>query len=300
MNSFNPCRAVLLLLLPLMLLGCGEDTSVPKIRIGSKNFTEQFILAEIMAQVIESQTAVQVERVFNLGGTMICHNALVEGEIDLYAEYTGTGLTAILHQEVMTDPDTVFTAVRDQYREVYRLKWLQPFGFNNTYALTVREGDAQTNGWQNISDLASADSLLTAGFTSEFIERPDGYPGMKATYGISFESIKDMDPTLMYQAIADKQVDAICAFSTDGRIKAYTLRPLKDDRLYFPPYSAAPVIRLDFIRKYPEVEKALAQLAGIINDKAMQQLNYNVDELKQSPEAVAKDFLIEQGLGGNL
>ncbi len=285
-----------LFLFSFLLSGCVENKGKPTIRIGSKNFTEQFILAEIMAQLIENRTTLNVERIFNLGGTMICHNALISGKIDLYPEYTGTGLTAILQLDVITNPELAFKSVSSHYLDTYQLKWLQPFGFNNTYALTVRGIDARENGWTTISDLETTSAKLKAGFTSEFIERPDGYPGLKKRYGITFDSVKDMDPSLMYRAIAENQVDVICAFSTDGRIKAYDLFLLEDDSLFFPPYSAAPVIRLETARRYPEVEKVLHQLAGIIDNRAMQQLNYAVDELKKSPENVAQRFLLEKGL----
>jgi len=287
---------MILFLFPFLILGCAEDKGKPTIRIGSKNFTEQFILAEIMAQLIENQTTLNVERIFNLGGTMICHNALISGEIDLYPEYTGTGLTAILQLEVITDPELAFKSVSSHYLDTYQLKWLQPFGFNNTYALSVRGSDAREKGWTNVSGFVATGDKFKAGFTAEFIERPDGYPGLKQRYGVAFHSVKDMDPSLMYRAIAENQVDVICAFSTDGRIKAYDLFLLEDDLQFFPPYSAAPVIRLETARRYPEVEKALHQLADIIDNRAMQQLNYAVDELKISIENVAQRFLLEKGL----
>jgi glycine betaine/choline ABC-type transport system substrate-binding protein len=294
--STGALLTLLFFLLFLLMPGCTDDKNKATIRIGSKNFTEQFILAEIMAQMIENRTTLNVERIFNLGGTMICHNALVNGEIDLYAEYTGTALTAIMKREVVTDPDQAYQSVSRHYLKNYQLKWLQPFGFNNTYALTLRGSDARENGWTKISDLVTTSARLKAGFTAEFTERPDGYPGLKDSYGLAFQSVKDMDPALMYKAIAEMEVDVICAFSTDGRIKAYDLYPLEDDRHFFPPYSAAPVIRLDTAHRYPEVEEALNQLAGIIDNRIMQHLNYAVDETDKSPEAVARKFLREKGL----
>jgi glycine betaine/choline ABC-type transport system substrate-binding protein len=287
---------VILFLLPFFLLGCTQDTKRSAIRVGCKNFTEQFILAEIIAQLIEDRTTLKVERVFNLGGTMICHDALVNGEIDLYPEYIGTGLTTILQEDVVADPDEAYRIVSRKYLDVYQLTWLQPFGFNNTYALTVRGSDARGKNWTRISDLASSGQQLHAGFTAEFIERPDGYPGVQKEYEISFQSVKDLDPGLMYRAIVEQEVDVICAFSTDGRIKTYDLIPLEDDKHFFPPYYAAPVVRLDILEKYPQVEKILQQLAGIIDNNSMQQLNYAVDEKKQSIEDVAKNFLQESGL----
>jgi len=279
-----------------LFLACTKHNSQPIIRIGCKNFTEQFILAEIMAQLIENRTHIKVERVFNLGGTMICHNALTSGEIDLYPEYTGTGLTAILQQDIITDQDEAFTFVSNNYLETYQLTWLQPFGFNNTYALTIRGNDARQQGWTTISDISAAGPALNAGFTAEFIERADGYPGLKKQYGIAFKSVKDMDPSLMYRAIAEREVDVICAFSTDGRINAYDLLPLEDDKHFFPPYQAAPVVRAEALKRYPEIKKVLQLLAGTINNRVMQQLNYDVDEKKESPELVAKKFLQDNDL----
>ena len=297
LKCHTPLIGILILsFFSLFFLSCTKDTDRSTIRIGSKNFSEQFILAEIMAQLIENRTTLKVERIFNLGGTMICHNALMNGDIDLYPEYTGTGLTAILQQDVIVDPDEAYKIVSRKYRDAYQLKWLQPFGFNNTYALTVRGSDARKKGWIAISDLVSAGSELKAGFTSEFIERSDGYPGLKKKYDLSFQSVKDMDPGLMYRAIAEKEVDVISAFATDGRVRAYDLFPLEDDSLFFPPYYAAPVVRFDIVKKYPDVEKVLLLIAGIIDNSTMQQLNYAVDEKKQLPEEVVRKYLRETGL----
>jgi osmoprotectant transport system permease protein len=174
----------------------GEQRPKAKLVIASKNFTEQFILGELMAQLIEEQTELTVVRRFNLGGTMICHGGLLNGEIDVYAEYTGTGLTAILKKTVISDPEEAFKVVKREYRNRFQIEWLQPFGFNNTYAITVRGKDAETHGWKNISDLAATASNLRAGFTSEFAERPDGYPGLRKVYGYRFGEVRDLDPTL--------------------------------------------------------------------------------------------------------
>jgi glycine betaine/choline ABC-type transport system substrate-binding protein len=289
-------KYILLFLSFLSAAGCSFDTAQEPIRVGSKNFTEQFILAEILAQVIEHGTSLPVERTFNLGGTMICHNALVNGGIDLYPEYTGTALTAILQHDIVADPAQALREVSREYRRKFRLQWLEPFGFNNTYAITVRRKNALENDWAQISDLVGFSSELRAGFTSEFIERVDGYSGLKQKYDLAFKSVKDLDPGLMYKAIATGEVDVICGFSTDGRIKAYDLVPLKDDRDFFPPYFAAPVVRMDVLEKHPELQQALRKLGGIIDDKTMQQLNYSVDELKQSPQQAAAIFLSGKGL----
>lgn len=267
-----------------------------KVVIASKNFTEQLILGELMAQLIEEQTDLAVVRRFDLGGTMICHNALVNGEIDIYAEYTGTGLTAILKKEVISNPDEVFKTVARMYRNRFDIDWLKPFGFNNTYAITVRETNARVHGWEKISDLTATAHNLRAGFTSEFSERADGYPGLRKVYGYSFGQVRDLDPTLMYEALAREEVDVICAFATDGRIPAYQLKTLLDDRGFFPPYHAAPVIRKEVLNAHPEIRDALAPLSGLLNDLTMQKLNYEVDSKKHSPYEVAREFLKSHNL----
>lgn len=264
--------------------------------IASKNFTEQLILGELMAQLIGERTELAVERRFNLGGTMICHGAIVNGEIDIYAEYTGTGLTTILRREVVSDPDEVFDVVAREYRNRFDIEWLQSFGFNNTYAITVRERDAQMHGWEKISDLKASAPNLRAGFTSEFMERPDGYPGLRKAYGLSFGEVRDLDPALMYEALAKEEVDVICAFATDGRIAAYKLKLLLDNRDFFPPYQAAPIVRKEVLKSHPEIREALAPLLGLLNDATMQGLNYKVDGKKRSPRDAAREFLKSHNL----
>jgi osmoprotectant transport system substrate-binding protein/osmoprotectant transport system permease protein len=271
-------------------LSTGDRGLKPRVVIASKNFTEQFILGELMAQLIEENTELAVLRRFNLGGTMICHGALVSGEIDMYAEYTGTGLTAVLKKPVLSNPDTLSVVARE-YRDLFDVEWLKPFGFNNTYTITVRQGDARLQRWEKISDLTAVASNLRAGFTSEFAERSDGYPGLVKAYGFHFGKVTDLDPTLMYEAIAREEVDVICAFATDGRIAAYQLKPLLDDLQFFPPYHAAPVIRRKVLRAHPEIRRVLAQLSGLIDDTTMQRLNYEVDGKKRTPQEVAREFL---------
>ncbi|MFH1480389.1 MAG: glycine betaine ABC transporter substrate-binding protein [Pseudomonadota bacterium] len=273
-----------------------SKTRPEAIRIGTKNFSEQLVLGEIVAQLIEARTDLPVKRRFNLGGTMICHGALLNREIDLYVEYTGTGLTAILQSPVISDPEGAFQYVRKAYRERYRLRWLRPFGFNNTYAITVRGRDAERYGWQRVSDLRDVAQTLRAGFTAEFAERPDGYPGLRKTYGLNFGEVRDMDPSLMYEAIEKGAVDVICAFATDGRIAAYDLKALEDDLKFFPPYYAAPVITEEALKTHPELEDTLSLLGSLIDDESMQHLNYQVDGEKKSPTQVAREFLRTKGL----
>jgi len=274
----------------------GSVGNSTNIRIGSKEFAEQLLLGELLAQLIEANTTHPVERKFGLGGTMICHEALVKGQIDLYPEYTGTGYLVVLKKQMRMGPYNTFHVVDTEYQRRFNLKWLEPFGFNNTYAITVRQADAEEKNWKAISDLKESASQLRAGFTSEFQERPDGYPGLRQTYGLQFATTFDVSPTLMCEALARNEVDVICAFATDGRIPAYDLFVLQDDRGFFPPYDAAPVIRSEIIQKYPEINEVLDPLAGILNDQIMQQLNYEVEGRKRAPKEVAHEFLLNQKL----
>jgi osmoprotectant transport system permease protein len=272
-------------------LTAGDDRSTSTVTVGSKNFTEQFILAELMAQLIEDRTSLQVQRQFNLGGTMICHNALLRAGMDVYAEYTGTALTAILDESVTSDANDAYDRVAQAYREQYDLEWLKPFGFDNTYTITVRDESAQENGWRTISDLAGEAGELSAGFTSEFMERQDGYPGLKQAYGLEFGSVTDLESSLMYEALDQDQVDVICGFATDGRIVRYGLKPLKDDRNFFPPYEAAPVVRREILEAHPQIRMALNLLAGELDNATMQRLNSRVDQDRVDVRTVARDFL---------
>jgi osmoprotectant transport system permease protein len=274
----------------------GPDEPTRAIRVGSKNFTEQLILGELMSQLIEARTSLRVQRYFNLGGTMICHQALVGNELDLYAEYTGTALTAVLNRQSMTDSGEVLAEVREAYRVKFDIEWLDPFGFDNTYALTVRREDAMRRGWASVTDLARDAASLRAGFTAEFAERPDGYPGLQEAYGMRFSEVRDLDPSLMYEAIFRREVDVIGAFVTDGRIDAYDLKSLIDDLSYFPPYQAAPVARGEVLRAFPELREALAPVAGALDDDAMRQLNSEVDIENRRPREVVRDFLMSKGL----
>lgn len=263
------------------------------VTIGSKNFSEQEILGELVAQLIERSTDLRVERRFGLGGTDICHSALMGGQIDIYVEYTGTGLLNVLKREVIANPADAFRVVAGEYRDRYDLEWLPPIGFNNTYAITVREDTAAREGWSAISDLVPRAQELKAGFTAEFMERPDGYPGLRESYGVEFGRTIDLNPGLMYQAAADGQVDVIGAFATDGRIAEFGLKTLDDDRSFFPPYDAAPVVRGQTLRAHPELRDVLAALAGTITDEDMRRMNHAVDVLKREPSDVARVWIAE-------
>ncbi|MEX2580007.1 MAG: glycine betaine ABC transporter substrate-binding protein [Verrucomicrobiales bacterium] len=263
------------------------------VRIGSKNFTEQIVLGELLAQWIEAKTDLRTERRFNLGGTMICHEALTAGAIDLYVEYSGTALLTLLGRELDpgASPEDVLEEIRAAYRQRFDLEVLPPLGFENTYAVTIRSDMAKERGWTKISDLVDHASELRAGFTAEFMEREDGLRGLVRVYGLDFGSLGDLAPELMYPAVAQGSVDVIGAFSTDGRILEFDLVTLEDDRKFFPPYEAAPVARRELLDRHPELEPALRELGGLLDGDAMRGLNHAVDVDKRNPRQVVRDFL---------
>ena len=273
----------------------GRDQST--VRIASKNFTEQLILAEIMAQLIEAKTQLNVVRNFNLGTTDICHRALLNNQIDIYPEYTGTAYLVVLHHSYhQADTKIIYDVVKHDYAKQFNLVWMPTFGFNNTQALAVREepdGQQQIN---RISDLVSVSDQLTIGAPAEFIQRPDALPGLIKTYHVRFKSIKQFQPALLYEAIDHHHVDVIMAFSTDGKLLQYHLRLLEDDKHLFPPYDAAPVVRADILQKHPELVPLLQSLSGKIDGKKMQEMNYEVDVQKRTPAEVARAFLLHANL----
>jgi len=272
-----------------LAVSCGKTD---RIVIGSKNFTEQVILGELLAQQIERTTHLTVERRLNLGGTFICHQALVAGQIDAYVEYTGTALTAILKKPVSTDAKQVFDTVRKEYQDQFKIEWTEPLGFNNTFVIVVRGDDAQKLNLKTISDAAPFSSKWVAGFGYEFIEREDGYPGLSKLYNLHFPAApRVMDLGLTYRALASGQVDVIAGNSTDGLIDTLHLLALEDDRHYFPPYDAVPLLREEEARKHPEVRKAFAALAGKITESDMRKLNYQVDGEHRDVAAVVREFL---------
>ena len=288
---------VSLVIAALLLAGCGgtAEKKQNQVTVGGKNFTEQDILVYMMKYMLEGNTNLKVETKAFLGGTNIVAQALDRGDIDLYVEYTGTALINLLGQPVINDSQAAYDKVRSIYKEKKRLEWLQPLGFNNTYTLTMRSDEASRLGIQKISDLAGKTETLSLGCTAEFLERPDGIKGLENKYGFKFNKTSSMDPGLTYAAVRDKKVDVIDGFATDGRIPAFNLLVLKDDRQFFPPYFAAPVIREDTLKKHPEIATVLNRLAGKLTDKEMARLNAQVDLEKKDPKTVAKDWLQAKG-----
>jgi len=267
------------------------------VRVGSKNFTEQVVLGEIVAQSLE-KAGLKVERKFDLGGTFLCHQALVSGELDLYPEYTGTALLAILKEKPESDPAKVYTRVANEYVRRWNLVWAPPLGFENTFALVMRGDDARRVGIARISDLAGHPDLKL-GFGYEFVERADGFAGLSAAYGLRFAARPaEMDLGLLYPALEQGKVDVVAGNSTDGLIAAMRLAVLEDDRRYFPPYQAAFVVR-GAAWKDPRVRRALEGLSRAISADAMRSMNAAVDRDGKRPEAVAAEFLSGRGERGH-
>jgi osmoprotectant transport system substrate-binding protein len=279
-----------------VLAGCGparRDTIV----VGSKNFSEQALLGEILAQHLESRTRLPVTRRFYLAGSYICQQALLAGRIDTYVEYTGTALTAILNDPIESDPAAVFGRVRDEYKTRFGLEVMPSLGFNNTFAIVVRGEDARKLDLKKLSEASRFPHGWRAGFGYEFMERPDGYAGLARTYGLQFTAPpRILDLGLLYRALIEKQVDIVAGNSTDGLLAARDLVILEDDKNYFPPYEAAPIVRQDTFERHPEVRGAIEELAGRISDAEMRKMNYAVDGEHRDIAEVAREFLRSKGL----
>jgi len=265
--------------------------------VASKNFTEQFILADIIIELLRAKTHLHVVSQLDLGTTAICQEAMKNGDIDIYPEYTGTAYLTVLHRQYQRmEPDVLYHEVKQAYQQHYHITWLKPFGFENTQALAMRSQEAKRLHIASISQLVGKATMLTMGAPPEFVVRPDAMPGLKKAYRLHFHTIRAMDPGLMYKAIHEKHVDVIMAFSTDGRILAYHLTTLKDDKHFFPPYFAAALVRDSVLQAHPHVKTVLNELAGTINFAIMQRLNYQVDLAHQTPAQVAHNFLLKAGL----
>ena len=262
-----------------------------RIVVGSKNFTEQVILGELMAQAIERYAGLPVDRRLNLGGTFICDRALQTGDIDLYVEYSGTALTAVFKRPVQRDPAAVREDIRVRYADTGRTM-LPPLGFNNTFAILVRGADAQARRLTRLSQLGAHAPGWRAGFGYEFLEREDGYRGLASTYGLQFSSApRVMDLTLIYRALAQEEVDVIAGDATAGLIDAFGFAILEDDRQYFPPYEAVPIVHTATLLRYPQIASALSRVSGRVTSAEMRRMNYAVDGERQDPAVVVRRFL---------
>ncbi len=263
-----------------------------RLSIGSKNFTEQLVLGEILAQMLERHISLPVERRFYLAGTYICQQAILAARIDAYVEYTGTALAAVLKQPVQTDSKLVFETVCREYGNRFGLAVLPSLGFNNTFALAVRGDDAKAMQLTKLSDLAAHAPQMRLAVGYEFLERADGFPGLAKTYGLKFAAPPSvMDLGLLYRALQAKQVDIVAGSNTDGMIAALGLVVLQDDKSYFPPYDAVPIVRAEALRNVPEMQSALDRLSGRITTEDMRRMNYAIDGKKQDAADVARDFL---------
>ena len=294
-RSRRPARAAgvlavgVALIVGLLVAGPARGPERPVV-VGSKNFTEQVVLGEILAQLLESR-GFTVDRRLNLGGTALCHEALRAGQLDLYVEYTGTALTEVLKRKAVSDPEEALRQVKTGYLPL-GLTVGEPLGFNNTYALCVRRPDARAHALSRISDLAALAASIRVGLFGEFLEREDGMPGLNRAYGFRFAiRPREMDLGLLYRALADGQVDLVVGSATDGLIASLDLVVLEDDRRYFPPYDAVIVARRTGLEAHPGLGATLAMLAGRLDAATMRRLNYSVDGEHRSPAAVARSFL---------
>jgi glycine betaine/choline ABC-type transport system substrate-binding protein len=280
---------VVLLALLLSFPACSHRD---RIVVGCKNFTEQIVLGELIAQQIENQTHLPVERRFYLGGTYIAHQGILAGRIDIYPEYTGTALTAVLKEPATSNPKAVYDRVKSEYERRFHLTLGPAFGFNDTFAIEIRGEDARRLRLQTLSQAGQYTPQWRAGFGYEFMERPDGYKGLVATYGLRFAAPpRIMDLGLLTRALKEHQVDLIAGNMTDGLIPALDLFVLADDKHYFPPYQAVPVIREQTLTEHPEIRPALNALADKISDQQMRHLNYEVDGKKRDVKEVVSEFL---------
>jgi glycine betaine/choline ABC-type transport system substrate-binding protein len=287
--------SVFLVLLLLSSNSC--RTSTPKLVIGSKFFTEQVVLAELLAQHVEACAKIPVERKFNLGGTLLVHKALLSGQLDMYVEYTGTALLAVLGESPTGSSSAVYQRAREEYARRFALEITEALGFENTFAMVIRGEDARREHLARISDIVPIAPRWRAAVGYEFLERPDGYRGLTERYGLRFgRNPSVLDLGLLYRALAEKQVDIVAGNSTDGLIDALGLVPLEDDRHYFPPYDAVPIARRDTLERFPQLRSCLSKLAGKISATEMRRLNREVDADHRDVATVVGEFRLSKGL----
>ena len=275
----------------LICVGTALASSSTTIIVGSKNFLENRLLAEMFAQLIEAQSTLTVERRLGLAGTQICFQALTSGGIDLYPEYTGTGLVTILGEPAMRDPTAVLNRVRSEFRKKWNVWWLAPLGFDNSYALALRQDRAQALNIRTITDLVGIAPQLKAALGYEFIQRADGLPGLKKMYGLQFRDVVGMQQSLKYQATENGDVDVLDVYTTDGRLAMYDFRVLEDDRQFFPPYDAAALVRGETLEQHPELASILSLLTNALTSERMRALNLRIQEQGEAIPRVAHEAL---------
>jgi osmoprotectant transport system substrate-binding protein len=292
-------RALLLAVVTVCLLcqSCSRSSSKPHLVIASKFFTEQIVLAELLAQHIEAKTGIPVERKSNLGGTLLVQKAMLAGDVDLYVEYTGTALTAVLSEKPIGDSAAVLNRVREEYARRFHFIVTEPLGFANSFAMVIRGADARALHLSKMSDLTEVAPQWRAGVGYEFLERPDGYTGWTQRYDLHFgKEPSVLDLGLLYRALAERKVDVVAGNSTDGLIDALGFVPLQDDRHYFPPYDAVPVVREAALQQFPALREALRDLAGKISESDMRNLNKQVDADQRDVRTVVREFRAARGL----
>ena len=292
-------RALLAAAIAVSLLcqSCSRPSAKPHLVIASKFFTEQIVLAELLAQHIEARTGIPVERKSNLGGTLLVQNAMLAGDVDLYVEYTGTALTAVLGEKPEGDSAAVLDRVRQEYARRFHFVVTEPLGFANSFAMVIRGSDARALHLSRMSDLAGAAPHWRVGVGYEFLERPDGYTGWTQRYDLHFgKEPSVLDLGLLYRALVEQKVDVVAGNSTDGLIDALGLVPLQDDRHYFPPYDAVPVVREAALQRFPALREALRDLAGKISEAEMRNLNKQVDADQRDIREVVREFRAAKGL----
>jgi osmoprotectant transport system substrate-binding protein len=276
------------------IVGCTKERPIT---VGSKNFTEQVILGEIVAQHLEHRLGRHVDRKLDLGGTMLAHQALVNGDIDLYPEYTGTALATVLKLPPAHDPVAALALVRAKYQTQFSVEWMDPLGFNNTFAMVIRGDDARKHQIATLSEAGRYSPDWTLGVGYEFQQRPDGLAGLLKTYKLSLDgSPKMMDLGLLYKALEQRQVSMVAGNATDGQLSVLDVRVLLDDQDYFPPYDCVLAVRSEILNDNPPLRMALTELAGQFTDLTMRTLNYQVDGAHRPVREVAEQFLRDVGL----
>ena len=295
-NRKRNLRFLTVLAISALLIACSPPRPDHPV-IGAKNFTEQVVLGELLAQEIEAKSNLKVERRFYLAGSYICQQALVSGRIDAYVEYTGTALTAVLKQPLDRDPDRVLATIRHLYASRYQIDVAAPLGFENTFAMVIRGEDARNLHLTTLSQAAKYTPRWRLGVGYEFEQRPDGLPGLSAAYGLKFAAApRTMDLGLLYRTLGAHQVDMIAANSTDGPIQSLGLVALEDDRHYFPPYQAVPLVREEALKRWPQMQLALDALAGKITAEDMRTMNEAIDGEHRDPAEVVREFRKTHGL----
>ena len=290
-------RNVVLIMAIMVFAACGKkEAEVETIKIGHKNYTEQRVLGQMFAVMIENHTDYKTD-VKELGGTKIAFEALKTGDINIYPEFSGTAYTALLNESGLKDPDEVHKLVKDRLKAENNLDYLNPLGYNNTYTLAVRAETAEKYNLKTFSDIANISDELIIGATMEFLEREDGMLGLKKIYpGMEFKEEKALDGGLRYTAMRDKKIDVTDAFSTDGKLITHKLVILEDDKKFFPPYYVAPLLNGEFAEAHPDIVEVLGRLSGQINETEMQNMNYRADEEGVPTRVVVEEFLKEKGL----